>query len=461
MVADAVDTPFSGAHGYMVLFVYSYKFVYSCYAHVMRATRHRKANMREPRNTEYDERHKIIIVGAGVSGLMLAKLLNDSGIKVLLLEQKTKIHIQPETFGTFTSAVVEHGLEKYIDYYFDTFTFYGPTTKASATEKDKMCLVNYQNWAEDLDLKNVSIRTDTRLVAANKINEGLILRDQKKAYLGEMVVDCSGYSQIVAKLLGLKTFTESGLSFEIELENCEFPIAREASFILNTKVANSGGWLYIFPDGKGQYGWADFYPESQANIQNLRERTLRAMKSTSPHNAWLKNATVTYSYGRFGPTGNVAHKVEDHFIAIGDAGGCGTPVTLEGFRQALDSAKFAFQTISQAANYKKRALTPFLQLFHDKYGKYYRVHQGVKFIYLRWADNQDIDRWIYNFSKLKDSDIFRLIMGELTIGLMLKTLDPILIKNVFLNAVNNILPAFLQFRKPISLSKKESINETA
>ncbi len=414
--------------------------------------------MTKSHNIEYDENCEIIVVGAGVSGMMLAKLLNDSGFKVLVLEQKTRVHIQPETFGTFTCAAVEHGLEGYIDHYFDTFTFYGPTTRASATERDKMCLVNYQNWVKDLELKNVSIRTDIHLIAAEKISEGLILKDQKKAYLCKMAVDCSGYSQIVAKLLGLETFSETGLSFAVELENCQFPRQREASFILNTRVANSGGWLYIFPDGKGQYGWADFYPESQSNIKDLRERTLRAMKLTGPHNAWFKNARITCSYGRFGPTGNIRHKVEDYFIALGDAGGCGTPVTLEGFRQAIDSAKFAFLAVSRAANYKKEALSAFLQLFHDKYGKYYRMHQWVKFIYLRWMDNRDIDRWIYNFSKLDNSDIFRLIMGELTIGLMLRTLDPVLVKNVFFNAINNMLPAFLQFRAPISPAKKESLN---
>ena len=409
---------------------------------------------------DFDECHEIIIVGAGVSGMMLAKLLDKSGFSILLLERKPKIHIQPETFGTFTDAARQHELEAYIEHYFDTFTFYGPTTKASATEKDKMCLVNYQKWAEDLNFENVTIKNSIQLTEAKKVNGGLILRDGDKSYFGKMVVDCSGYSQIVSKLLGLEILKESGLSFEVEVENCKFPVEREASFILNTRGSNSGGWLYIFPGGKGQYGWADFHPESQSNIQDLKNRTLHAMQSVSPHNAWLKDAKITYSYGRFGPTGNVKHRVEDHLIAIGDAGGCGTPLTLEGFRQALDSASFAYLIISKANSYKKHELTPFLQLFDEKYGKYYRVHQYVKFIYLRWAENRDIDRWIHNFSKLDGSDIFRLIMGELTIGLMLKTLDTVLVTNLFLNALNSVLPSFLMFRKSISLSKKESTNGT-
>ncbi len=95
-------------------------------------------------NIEYDERHEIMPLQTNLwvmFGMILARLLNDAGVKVLVLEQKTKVHIQPETFGTFTSAAAEHGLEGYIDHYFDTFTFYGPSTKASATERDNMCLV--------------------------------------------------------------------------------------------------------------------------------------------------------------------------------------------------------------------------------------------------------------------------------------------------------------------------------
>ena len=409
------------------------------------------------KNEAYD-RYEIIIVGAGVSGMMLARLLDNSGIKTLLLERKQKIQIQPETFGTFTVSAKQHNLEAYIEHYFDTFTFYGPTNKASASEKNKMCLVNYQKWVDSLTLKNVTIKTSIKLTEIKRVSGGIILKDGDKSYFGKMVVDSSGYSQIVSKLLGLKIWKESGLSFEVEVENCNFPIEREASFILNTKGSNSGGWLYIYSEGKGQYGWADFYPESQSSLQDLRSRTLNAMRLVGPQNEWLKDSKITYSYGRFGPTGNIRHRVEDNLIAIGDAGGCATPLTLEGFRQALDSAKFAYEIISKAKSYKRQELSPFLQLFNDKYGKYYHVHQYVKYMYLRWADNKDIDRWIYNFSKLEGGDIFRLIMGELTLGLMLKTLDANLAKNLFINAINNVLPSFLMFRNPISLSKKESTN---
>jgi len=404
-------------------------------------------------NSNHTDKYEIIIVGAGVSGLMLAKLLDDSGLSILLLEKKPAITIEPGTFGTFTQTACEHDLEKYIVNYFDTFAFYGPTVKAVGKEKDIMCLVDYQAWAEDLELKNISIITDVNLRHAARSNDGIILTDQNASYFGKLIIDGSGYAQIVSTLLGLPTFTETGLSYEVELENCNFPIEKEAAFILNTDVSNSGGWLYIFPGGKGQYGWADFYPESGADLEDLKCRTLNAMKTIEPHNKWFKQAKITYSYGRFGPTGNLHHKLEDNFLTIGDAGGFGTPVTLEGFREALDSARFAYLAIIEAKSYCKNELLPFLHRFQSRHGKYYKMHHLIRFIYIHWMRNQDIDRWIGNFKKFDKAKFFKLIKGELTAGLMLGTLDIVLFKDLLLNAINNALPAFLQFRAPINVSK--------
>jgi flavin-dependent dehydrogenase len=405
-------------------------------------------------NSEINNLYEIIIVGAGVSGLMLAKLLNNEKYSVLLLEKKSSICIEPKSFGTFTETALEHDLKDYIIDYFDTFAFYGMTEKAAETEKNIMCLVDYQGWAKDLELTNIVVKTDVELQNAERTADGIVLNDQNQSYVGKLVVDSSGYSQIISKLLGLQTLKETGLSFEVELENCNFPIEKEAAFILNIDISNSGGWMYVCSSGKGQYGWADFYPESDSDLEDLKHRTINAMQTVSPHNEWLKQANMTYSYGRFGPTGNFHHKVEDNFISIGDAGGFGTPATLEGFREALDSAKFAFNTITEAESYQKEHLIRFLQQFQSKYGKYYKVHSLVRFIYLHWARNQDIDRWVGNFKKFDKDHFFKLIKGELTISLMIRTLDIILTKDLLFNAINNILPPFLQFREPITVSKK-------
>jgi flavin-dependent dehydrogenase len=400
--------------------------------------------------------YEVIIVGAGVSGLMLATLLDDSDIRVLLLERKTEIDIEPRTFGTFTDSVLEHKLEDYIEGYFDTFAFYGPFTRAAATEKNSMCLVNYHNWAQNINFKKITVKTDIEITTARRGQDGIILSDGHQEFHGRLVVDSSGYAQIVPKLLGLKTNKKTGLSYEVELDGCNFPHEKEASFILNKNVTNSGGWLYILANGKGQYGWADFYPESESTLADLRARTLTAMQSLAPQSDWLQGANISYSYGRFGPTGNITHLVEDGLMAIGDAGGSGTPVTLEGFREALDSAKFASITIKNSQNFSKSELELFKFLFHKKYGKYYRMHELVRYLYLHSARNQEIDRWVSNFNKMDKKSFFRLIRGELTPLLLLKTLDLALVLNILLNLINYVLPSFIRFRDKINLTNRNN-----
>ncbi len=398
----------------------------------------------------------MIIVGVGVSGLMLAKLLDSSPLRVLLIEKKREVTIEPHTFGTFTKTALEHGLHDHIVRYFHTWAFYGPTVKASRTSEKIMCLIDCQRWAQSLKFQRVTINTGIDLRQAKRVHDGIILKDRHHAYHGRLVVDASGCAQIVHALLGYQTRNKAGLSYVVELEGCDIPVVDEASFIMDFRVSNSGGWIYVLSRDTAQYGWADFWPESASNLTNLKKRVMAAMTRVGPQREWFRQARVTYGYGRFGPGGAVSHRVHNHLLAVGDAGGFGTPVTLEGFRQALDSARLAHRMIVAAKGFSKGDLEPFAEAFHEQHGRYYRMHEMVRFVYLHGMRNEEIDRWLANFAKMTDRDFFRLIKGELTLALMLKTLDPILVINIALNVLNSVLPAFARFRERFTPSKKET-----
>lgn len=403
-----------------------------------------------------DDVHDVIIVGAGVSGLTLAKLLDGSALRVLVLEKKSEVRVEPGTFGTFTETAMEHGLSDYIVKYFHTWAFYGPTVKAAQTSEKIMCLVDFQRWARSVAFERVTMKTGVDLQSARWSGDGIALADRTSTYRGKLVVDASGHAQSVHALLGLRTRQRSGLSYEVELDGCEIPVNDEASFIMDFRVSNSGGWIYTLSSDKAQFGWADFWPESASSLSDLKARVLAAITRIGPQRDWFRNARVTYGYGRFGPAGSTSHGVHPNLISIGDAGGFGTPATLEGFRQALGSAKLAYLTIIEAKDFSKAALRPFVDRFHALYGRYYRMHEAVRFIYLHWMRNEEIDRWLGNFAQVGKDDFFRLIKGELTLSLVLKTLDPTLAKNIVLNALNNILPGFVRFRDRLTPSKKET-----
>lgn len=400
--------------------------------------------------------YDVVIVGAGVAGLMLAKLLDQSVLRVLLLEKKDRVRIEPPTFGTFTATAREHGLQDHVVKYFHTWAFYGPTVKAAQTSERIMCLVDYQRWAQSLQFRRVTVKTRVDLQKAERSRDGITLISHTGVYHGGLVVDASGCAQVVHRLLGYPPSKKTGLSYEVELEGCEIPQRDEASFVMDFRVSNSGGWIYILDPAKAQYGWADFQPESASDLDSLKARVMAAMTRIGPQREWFRHARVTYSYGRSGPAGAVSHRVYDHLLAIGDAGGYGTPVTLEGFRQALDSARLAYHAIMESRDFSRAELEPFAARFRALHGRYYRMHETVRFIYLHGMRNEEIDRWLTNFGKLRKDDFFRLIKGELTPALMLRTLDPILVLNITLNVLNRVLPAFARFRERSTPSKKET-----
>ncbi len=409
------------------------------------------------RKEDYD----VVIVGAGVAGVRLAALLDPTPLRVLLIEQKPKIDIHPRRFGTFTETAMAQGLEPFIDHYFDTWAFYGPSVKASRTTKKIMCLVNYSRYAKSLHFANVTLRTGIHLHAARRAKNGITLIADKSTYHANIVVDASGYSQIMSKFLGLPVSEQTGASYEVELKKVQVPDEHEASFILNFTVSNSGGWLYCLSDGKAQFGWADFHPESKSTPSLLRHRTRHALRTVYPVKILLTGGKIMYEYGRFGPTGNVLPRAYDNLLLIGDAGRCGTPVTLEGFRQALDSANMAFETLlaaTKAQDFRKQQLRKHEQLFHETYGKYYLMHKAIRYAYLHWARNEEIDRWFENFKRLSSHDFFRMIKGEFTPVLVLKTLNPRLVWNLTLNMLNNFLPKQLSLRSRISSCKREDID---
>lgn len=144
----------------------------------------------------------------------------------------------------------------------------------------------------------MTIKTGVDLRSAEWNSDGIALTDQTGVYHGELVVDSSGCEQAVHALLGLRRRKKLGLSYEVELEGCEIPVKDEASFILDLRVSNSGGWIYVLSSDKAQFGWADFCPESSSSLPELKARVLAAMTRIGPQRDWFQKAKVTYGYGQ-------------------------------------------------------------------------------------------------------------------------------------------------------------------
>lgn len=410
-----------------------------------------------------EERYDVIIVGAGPAGLTLARYLDKIKLRTLLIEKGTfKVH-HPKRYGTFTSIAKKHDLLPYVYKYYDTWAYYGPSVKVAKSLKKYLCVVNFEKLKRESKFKNVKTLANTYIVAAERVDQSIRLRDSKKRrYVGTVVVDATGGTQVISHLLKYPIAKTKGMSYEYELGDCSLRTTTELAFFLNFDVSNSGGWYYPFSSTSAQFGWADFYPESRADCADLARRTLKAMREKEPMRDWFKQSKIQYSYGRFGPVNDLKKSAENNFISIGDAGGTGTPLTLEGFRECVESGYYASQAIVAAfesSDFSKNQLNLYSRMFYEEYGKYYRWHIIARHVYTRWFRNEEIDEWFRNFAKLSTKDYFKTIEGRVTPWLLFKTLSARLTRNILLNMLNNSLPAALRFRPKITPSKRELLDE--
>ncbi|MBI4448645.1 NAD(P)/FAD-dependent oxidoreductase [Candidatus Woesearchaeota archaeon] len=408
--------------------------------------------------------YDVIIVGGGVSGMMLAKLLDSTNLDVLLIEKRRKIEIKPNSFGTFSDVARQFCLQNYVRKYFSTWAFYGKQVVTRKSSHNFGCVVDFNAWVRSQKLKKVQFKTNTTIMSIKRIGGSVCITDNRhNKYLGNIIVDATGFAQVVRKKLKLPFTHQTGLSYEIEVRDCKVIDPSEACYILNFDISNSGGWLYGLSKRNAQYGWADFYPESHSTLKNLKRRVHTSISRLQRIAVQLDKAPIVYRFGRFGPTGDVKDRVDDNILSIGDAGSCGTPVTLQGFKQSLESASFASKTILLATkthDYSKSTLGLYSELFDRVYRTDYRIQKIVKFVYLHWMRQEEVDAWISNFGDLSKEDFFQLLKGPFTFKLIRKTLDVSLVTNIVLNAMNQMLPRVLRFRRTITPSKQEVIDET-
>jgi len=128
---------------------------------------------------EYD----VIIVGAGIGGLTLAKLLDKSKLNVLLLERRpTMKKLVNHIYGTPWVYVKKWKLQKYIVQKCG-FGFYGPNKRTfKKLNKGPFTVVDMNPWARSMKL-TCDVKTKVNIQKLRREKGGITLFDQKKERL--------------------------------------------------------------------------------------------------------------------------------------------------------------------------------------------------------------------------------------------------------------------------------------
>jgi flavin-dependent dehydrogenase len=381
----------------------------------------------------------VIIVGAGPAGLMLAKKLDNSGLRVLLIEKRKTIKkLDYGIFMTFCDTVKKFKIGHAVINQFQNFAVYGPQESAKVClNKKAFALVDLNRWAEKIRLK-CDARTNTQIVSARKNKKGITLTDAKNnRYFGKLVADCSGNSQIVAASLGIKKSTIYFRCHTFLLENCSIPDHKEPSLSADLKFTNGAGWLYPFSSTKCQFGLADFLPCKSKFKKNLRKRAVMMAKYFKPYSGWFKNSKIASEFYKDAPVIQPhSSMISDNFISVGDAGGQSAPFLGEGIRTAFEMAVVASEVIKKAfvkGDFSNKTLGEFQKKWREKFGKKYAFSILLRKLWTDEFSNEDIDYLINNLKKLSKKDFYKILKSDLNLKLFMKMLDFKIAKDVMHN----------------------------
>ena len=286
------------------------------------------------------EQYDTIIIGAGLAGCSLGKLLLDKKQKVLIIEKrdiKWKSKLCGGIVTTKSFALLKEIYGPTINYLpwtrFEKFEIQNNKTNLSFKDQSLYTISreDLDNYAIEQFSKNGGKIIDkTTYEKIDRKNHILYFNGQKYKYSNLVGAD-GVFSQVrfdltnkeQKKNFALETFIEKG---EKELE---------IDFLNDFK-----GYAWIIPNNKKTIlGIGDLY--GKTNINDILFKHFNLQENSNN----LK--------GAFLPTGNDILLQKDNIFLVGDAAGLISPITGEGIYYALISAYKLSQCLVNNSSYKK------------------------------------------------------------------------------------------------------------
>jgi digeranylgeranylglycerophospholipid reductase len=401
------------------------------------------------------KKYDVIIIGAGVSGLMLVELLKNSKLKVLLIEKREDIR-KPKNhqFGTFIETVKKFKLEKYVIKYFTKFGFHSPNHQADFNyNKKQFAVVDIELMAKDLKY-NCDLLTGTELSKIQRENNKIKLKIKNTTYNAKIIVDCSGDKKIVAKSFGLDKDTLDMYDKAYLLDNCNLPYLDKWLFITDARYANEGFWYYPLTKKMGIFGFTDFVSKKMPLVKNQIKSIDYYIRDIAPYKEWFKNAKIKETLIKPGPTTQLLDKIYgDNFLLCGDASGGGTPLVGEGYRIAVEMAFSASEVIQEAFkknDFTEKTLKTHYSNFYEMFGKYYIWSNILRFLSINFFTNREWDIFGKNLkNNLSNKELLIALKSEINFKIFLKCLSPGLLFNMLLNSFKYTFNGFKPINKRV------------
>ena len=298
-------------------------------------------------------KYDVIIAGASFAGLAVASKIVG---KVLLIDRKKIGTSATSACGTAVQIMKKVNCEKSILQKFDKFAIHLKGKEIEIPISEKYCTIDYSKFCKLLNKQNNA----EFLIANVKKTDGKVVYTNKGNFKADIIVDCTGWSAVLASSLKKDYVNKKMLSFGIETE---IPYKRDNKlrFFLDESIIKDGaGWL--FPAGKkSRFGVGSSKGETKLlpNLRRLLERyNLREGKIHGGYFCYcLKNPIVK------------------NIFVVGCAAGQTLPLTGEGIKRSIHFGLFCGEIIQEILD-KKITLKQGQEKYKDealKYSKEYKT----------------------------------------------------------------------------------------
>lgn len=315
------------------------------------------------------EKADVLIIGAGPSGALAAKMLQDKGYHVIVIERQKfpRFSIGESLLPHCMEYLAAAGLDEAVNNYGFQFK-----DGASFHRGDEVELVDFSNkfsagpattfevqradfdhlLAQEAAKAGVDIRFEETILSADFSQPLAQLSSEdkdgnKKHYQAKFVLDASGYGRVLARLLDLEAPSNfpvrEGLFSHIEDNITAADYDRnKISIIVHPENKSVWYWLIPFSNGRASLGVvaeASYFKQFEGD----NDQIYRAILQQEPRLRYLLTEAVFDTPARklSGYSANVKHLCDKNYALLGNAGEFLDPVFSSGVTIAFRSAYLA------------------------------------------------------------------------------------------------------------------------
>ena len=299
------------------------------------------------------EQFDVVIIGAGLAGLQCARLLSETGHRVLLVDHKQKLTQSVHTTGIFVRRTLED-----FDLPADCLgpavrhvTLHSPSRRSLelSSPHDEFRIGRmgklYQRYLEQSLTNGVEWMSGTRYAEHSSLNNGIVVRlDGKRSsrwIKARYIVGADGANSRVARQLQLDTNSEWIVGVEDVLKGVPLNGPPRLHCFLDRELA-PGYLAWIANDGEeahiGVGGYAAQFDPGVA-LDRFRD-SLDGIVD-------LRSSTCIERRGGRIPVGGVLRRIANqHGLLIGDAAGAVSPLTAGGLDPCIRLSTLAARVIT-------------------------------------------------------------------------------------------------------------------